>query len=168
VKKILSTLLFLPLLSFAQDCKLKKSVDPFTHVTKLSTGFITVNKGANQVMLTIYADNKEINMLFSLRGAGEKCFGDGSTATVLFDNNKVKGNFRNSSPMNCEGSFNIMFRNTVATPHALQRFAKESVTSIRLIGNNKEATDIILDGEEKELLMYMAACLITEAKSLIK
>jgi hypothetical protein len=168
VKNILFLFLLLPAFSIAQDCKLQKTVDPYTHATKVKSNFITINKGTNQALLAIDADNKEINILLSLANSGEKCFGEGSTAVILFDSSKVKGNYRNSSPMNCDGTFTIVFRNTALTQYALQRFARERIVSIRLTGNNKQVTDIVLDDDEKELLLQTASCFITEAKTLIK
>jgi hypothetical protein len=70
--------------------------------------------------------------------------------------------------MNCEGLFHINFRNLATTPYALQRIATQKISSIRLIGSNKSETNIILREEQKELLMSMAACVIKEAKTLLK
>ena len=167
MKKILTLVFFLPLYSLSQDCKLNKTSDNFTHEVRLSTGFIPLNIGFDRVLLSIDANNAEVDFFFSISG-DSKCFDNSSTAVVLFDGSKSKNNFRNTGSMNCEGLFHITFRNLAGTPGALQRFATQKVTSISFTGNNKKMTIITLNEDQKVLLMKMAGCLIQESKSLLK
>jgi hypothetical protein len=169
MKLIVAALLLFPLCCPAQDCKLTKTTDDFTHEIRLSTGFIPFNTISDRILLSIDANNAEVDFFFSLNGAGDtKCFDNASTATILFDGTKLKANFKNNGTMNCEGLFHINFRNLAATPYALQRLATQKISSIRLIGNNKAETNIILKEEQKDLLMNMAACVVKEAKTLLK
>jgi hypothetical protein len=155
--------LFFPGMLFAQDCKLKKTTDPYTKEIKLSTGFIQL-QGTS---LSIDADSKEIDFLFSMDGK-EKCFGDASTAVVFYEGTKQKGNFRNGGPVNCEGFFHIIFRNGPATPALLQKLITQKITSIVLTGNNKALTTITLSPEEQQMIMTRGDCLVKEAKTLVK
>ena len=102
--------ILLPLFTRAQDCKLNKETDPFTKETKLSTGFMFFS-GAS---LTIDADSKEVDLLFSLEGAN-RCLDNNSTAVVHFEGTKVKMNLRNAGTMNCEGLFHFIYKNSVNT-----------------------------------------------------
>ena len=104
-------------MSFAQDCKLKKTKDQFSQEPKLSTGFVPFSNA----LLSIEADSKEIDFLFSVRDKSEeKCFDDLSTISFVFEG-KQKSNFRNTGTMNCEGLFHVTFKNLPTTPGALQR-----------------------------------------------
>ena len=155
---------FIPMWISAQDCKLKKSTDPYTKEIKLSTRFMPM-AGAS---LSIDADSKEIDFIFSM-DEKEKCFTDAATAVVIFaGTNKMKANFRNSGPMNCEGFFHIIFKNGVATPSLLQKLSTQKIASILFTGNNKTQTTITLTPEEQDKMMMMAECLIKEAKTLLK
>src|SRR5689334_6199921 len=98
----LIVLLLFPVLVQAQDCKLKRTTDPYTKEVQVSTGFIQLD-GAS---LSINADSKEIDFFFSMDGK-EKCFSDAATATVIYDGKKAKGTFRNNGPVNCDGIFHI-------------------------------------------------------------
>jgi hypothetical protein len=152
-----------PLVLSAQDCKLKKTTDPYTKEVKLSTGFIQLQG----TFLSIDADSKEIDFLFSMDGK-EKCFGDASTAVVVYEGTKQKANFRNSGPVNCEGFFHIVFRNGPATSALLQKLITQKITSIVLTGNNKAQTTITLSPEQQQMIMTRGDCLVKEAKSLVK
>lgn len=162
--KVLSVICFLlPVWLQAQDCKLKKTTDPYTKEVRLSTGFISL-QGAS---LSIEADNKEIDFFFSMDGK-EKCFNDASTAAVSYEGTKMKGTFRNGGSMNCDGFFHILFRNGTATPTLLQRLITQKITSILFTGDNKTLTTITLSPEEQQKIMSWGDCLIKEAKTLIK
>jgi len=154
--------LFPPVLQ-AQDCKVKKTTDPYTKEVKVSTGFIQL-QGAS---LSIDADGKEIDFFFSMDGK-EKCFSDASTAVVFYEGTKMKANFKNGGPVNCDGIFHIIFRNVATTPTLLQRLITQKITSIQFTGNNKALTTITFSPEEQQTLMTRADCLIKEAKTLIK
>ena len=167
MKKALTIIFLLPLFSLSQECKLNKSIDNFTHEVRLSTGFMSINRGFDRVLLSIDANKAEVDFFFSISG-DSKCFGYESTATVIFDGNKSKNNFKNTGTMNCEGLFHFSFRNLEGTPGSLQRFATQKVSSISFTGNNKKITVITLNEDQKTLLMNMADCLIKESKTLLK
>src|SRR5437868_4417264 len=114
--------LLFPLWLTAQDCKVKKTIDPYTKEVSLSTGFISLD-GAS---LSIDADSKEIDFFFSMDGK-EKCFSDASAAAVVYEGTKMKANFKNGGPVNCDGIFHIIFRNTVVTPALLQRLVTQKI-----------------------------------------
>ena len=169
MKLIAAAFFLFPLCCPAQDCKLTKTTDDFTHEIRLSTGFIPFNTVSDRILLSIDANSSEIDFFFSLNSSGDsKCFDNSSTAIIMFDGTKVKANFKNNGTMNCEGLFHINFRNLAATPYALERLATQKINLIRLTGNNKTETNIILKEEQKQLLMNMAACVIKEAKTLLK
>ncbi len=155
--------LLFPLFSVAQDCKLSKETDPFTKETKLSTGFMFFS-GAS---LTIDADSKEVDLLFSLEGAN-KCFDNNSTAVVYFEGTKVKMNLRNAGTMNCEGLFHFIYKNSVNTTTQLQKLTSQKISQLVFTDTNKKETTVILTGKDQELLIALGTCLLTEAKTLIR
>jgi hypothetical protein len=162
--KVLFVICFiLPLWLSAQECKLKRTIDPYTKEVRLSTGFIAL-EGAS---LSIDADSKEIDLFFSMDGK-EKCFSDASTAVVIYEGTKMKANFRNGGPVNCEGFFHILFKNQAATPSLLQRLITQKITSIVFTGNNKSLTTLTLTPEEQQKIITLADCLMKEAKKLVK
>lgn len=151
-------------MSFAQDCKLKKTKDQFSQEPKLSTGFVPFSNA----LLSIEADSKEIDFLFSVRDKSEeKCFDDLSTISFVFEG-KQKSNFRNTGTMNCEGLFHVTFKNLPTTPGALQRLVTKKITAISLTGNNKAVTTITLGPTQQQELMDLIACAVREGKTLIK
>lgn len=163
MKLFFLTLFLFPLWITAQDCKLKRTTDPYTKEVKLSTGFIAL-QGAS---LSIDADSKEIDFFFSVDGS-DKCFTDASTATVFYEGTKMKANFRNSGTMNCEGFFHIIFKNGAATPALLQRLITQKIANIIFTGNNKTQTTIGLNAEQRQAITTLGDCLIKEAKKLLK
>ena len=163
MKQSLIILFLFPLWMAAQDCKVKKTTDPYTKEVKVSTGLMQF-AGAS---LSIDADSKEIDFLFSMDGK-EKCFSDASVALVLYEGTKMKGNFRNGGPVNCEGFFHIIFRNGAVTPALLQRLITQKIASIQFTGNNKSQTTVTFSPEDQQILMTRADCLIKEAKTLVK
>ena len=70
--------------------------------------------------------------------------------------------------MNCEGLFTITFRNVATTPTTLKNLAVKKVLSIKLTGNNKDVTEIILKDEEQALFQKLVSCLTDESKTLLK
>ena len=151
-------------MSFAQDCELKKTKDQFSQEPKLSTGFVPFSNA----LLSIEADSKEIDFLFSVRDKSEeKCFDDLSTISFVFEG-KQKSNFRNTGTMNCEGLFHVTFKNLSTTPGALQRLVTKKITAISLTGNNKAVTTITLGPTQQQELMDLIACAVREGKTLIK
>jgi len=163
MKYIIVIFITLPLVVTAQECKVKKTIDPYTKETKISTGFMQLDGGS----LSIDADSKEIDFFFSMDGK-EKCFSDASTAVVFYEGKKMKANFRNNGPVNCDGVFHLIFRNGASTPALLQRLITQKITSIQFNGNNKLQINIPFTPEQQETLMRRADCLITEAKKLVK
>jgi hypothetical protein len=161
--------LFLPLISLSQDCKLKKQSDPYTKETKLTTGFKTLSGGLTRTLVSVDATKTDIEIIFSVNaGAEGKCFDNNSTATLLYEGGKLKGNFKNNSTMNCEGLFSITFRNVATTPTTLKNLATRKVLSIKLTGNAKQVTDLTLSDAEQELFMKMVTCLTDESKTLLQ
>src|SRR5215203_1166058 len=157
-------ILLFPLLSIAQDCKLKKTKDQFSQEPKLSTGFVPFSA----TTLSIDADSKEIDFLFSITNKSqETCFDDASTISFVFEG-KQKSNFRNTGTMNCEGLFHVTFKNLRTTPGNLQRLVAKKITAISLTGNNKSITTITLGPQQQQELMDMISCMVTESKNLIK
>jgi hypothetical protein len=164
MKNFFSLLLLLPFFAFAQNnCVIKKTKDQFSQEPKLSTGFLELNTGS----LSVDADAREIDFFLAMKNLNEsKCFDDASTVSVQFDESRSKLNFRNTGTMNCEGLFHFTFKNAAVPPSALQRLATKKVTSFTLTGRNDVKTVITLTEEQKEKLMQMISCLVTEAKTL--
>lgn len=169
MKMLFLFVLSFPIISFSQDCKIKKESDPYTKEIKLSTGFKTYSGGLTRTLVSIDATKTDIEIIFSVNGGAEgKCFDNNSTATLLYEGGKLKGNFKNSSTMNCEGLFSITFRNVATTPTTLKNLATRKVLSIKLTGNAKQVTDLTLSAPEQELFQQMVTCLIDESKSLLQ
>ncbi len=169
MKHILGIVFLLPLFLAAQDpiaveCKLTREKDPYTKETKLSTGFIFLDGGS----VTIDADSKEIDVLFSIEGV-DKCFDNNSTAAIFFEGVKTKLNNRNGGTMNCEGLFHFVFKNTASTTTTLlKKMMTMKINRIVFTGNNKKETTLTIGPAEQETLMALATCLVNEAKGLIK
>ena len=167
MKLLLIALLF-PVFSFAQNCNFKKEVDPFTHVTKITTGFVpfTSLNGTN-FSLSVDATPTEIDLFFLIT-SDQKCFDNESAAVLNYEGDRLKANFKNAGSMNCEGAFHISFRNVVTTPSNLERITIKKINSIRLTGNNNVVTELAMKPEAKQVLMDMVACIIKESKTLLK
>ena len=166
MKYLILSFFFIPLFTAAQDCKLNRDTDVFTKETKLSTGFIFLDGGS----VTIDADSKEIDVLFSVEGA-DKCYDNSSTAEIFFEGIKSKTSTRNGGTMNCEGLFHFIFRNSHSSPTTLlQRMCTKKITHIIFTGNDKKQTKttVTVGEAEQEALMNLANCLVTEAKKLVK
>jgi hypothetical protein len=164
MKRLLAVLLLAPAFSFAQDCNLKKTKDQFSQEPKLSTGFVPFSS----VSLSIDADGKEIDFLFSFTNKSEeKCFDDVSTISFVYEG-KQKANFRNTGTMNCQGLFHVTFKNLATTPSPLQKLATKKLTAIMFTGNNNTVTTVTLGAEQQQQLMDIIACMTKEAKTLIK
>ncbi len=169
MKKLLFLLFFAPLFAASQDsvsCRLNRETDPFTKETTLSTGFIFLDGGS----VTIDANSREIDVLFSIEGA-EKCFDNNSMAEIYFEGIKSKTSSRNGGTMNCEGLFHFIFRNSRSTPTTLlQRLCTRKVTHIIFTGSDKKQTKttVTVGPQEQEALMQLANCLVSEARTLIR
>jgi hypothetical protein len=167
MKKLIISFLFLPLFSMAQECKLKSSTDPFTHETKLSTGFMNFDKGSLKLLVSVDATPSVIDFFFWVKNDG-RCFEDESYAEIIFEGDKSKMRVKNSGSMNCDGAFHFSYKNTPATTYQLNKLATKKVTSIKLVGNNKTETNIFPTEEQQNLLMQAATCAANEGKKLIK
>ncbi len=167
MKYILLILLFSTGIIHAQEpvanCKLTRETDPYTKLTKLSTGFIPLDGGS----VTFDADAKEVDVLFTIEGA-DKCFDNNSTAYLFFEGSKSKSSMRNGGSMNCEGLFHFIFKNAAGTTSLLQKMSTQKITHIIFTGNNKKETTVNVPENDRQALMAMAACLVAEAKTLIK
>lgn len=165
--RLVSAFLLLPFLGATQDtasCKLIKETDPYTKEVKLSSGFL----GLDGASVTIDADSKEIIVLFSVEGA-DKCFDNNSSADIFFEGIKSKTTSRNAGTMNCEGLFQFIFKNSRSTPTTiLQRMITKKVTHIIFTGNSKKPITVNLGPKEQEAFMYLANCVVKEARGLIK
>ncbi len=156
----------LPLLVAAQtpvatECKLVKETDPYTKETKLSSGFISL-QGAS---LTIDADSKEIDFFFAVN---DKCFNDASTVFIFFEGSKIRTTYRNAGSMNCDGYFHFKFRNGLTTPTVLQKLATQKTAHFIFTGSDKKEVTVGLLPDQQKALMEITACMIAEAKTLIK
>lgn len=150
--------------SLAQDCNLKKTKDQFSQEPKISTGFVPFSSA----LLSIDAESKEIDFLFSIKNPSDpKCFDDASTISFVFEG-KQKATFRNTGTMNCEGLFHVTFKNLTTTPGPLQKLATKKITAITLTGNNKSVSAITLGVQQQQELMEMISCIVKEGKTLIK
>jgi hypothetical protein len=165
---IIVTLFVIPFFSSAQDsCQLKKSTDPFTHQTKISTGF--VNFSLNGIPLSISVDATSTDIDFFLWFTGEqKCFDEGSNIQINFEGDRYKQNFKNTGSMNCEGAFHFTFKNVANTPPQLQRLADKKITSFHITGPNKAVTDVSFSADQKQQLSRMIACVVRDSKTLLK
>jgi hypothetical protein len=164
----LFALLALPVFASAQvDCPLKKSTDPFSHETKLSTGFMKMEVGNYKLSLSIDASPTEIDYFFWITN-DSKCFDDASAAVFNYDGERVKGNFKNTGSMNCEGAFHVSFRNVTTTPSALQKLTLKKISSIKLTGNNNTVTELVFTEEQKEKIRKMSECVVAQGTTLIK
>ena len=167
MKRLFFTLLLAPALTFAQDCKIKKEIDPFSQQPKFTTGFLRLSDAeGGKINVNVEGDSKEIKFLFS--SGPDHCFDDQSAAAITFDGTKTKSNQKNASSMNCEGIFSIVFRNGTSTPYFLQKMITQKITSIIITGTTKQKVEIVLKDEEKQQLLDMAACLVKESKTLVK
>jgi hypothetical protein len=147
----------------AQDCKLIKETDPYTKEIKLSTGFILLN-GAS---VTIDADSKEIDILFSIEGT-DKCFDNNSTAVIMFEGSKTKTSLRNGGTMNCEGLFHFIFKNSVTPTSVLKKISTQKITQIIFTGGSKKQTIVNVAPQVQQTLITLTTCLLNDAKALIK
>ena len=163
MKFVISLFLLGPLQLTAQGCHLIKGADPITSKPTLTTGFIDL-PGCT---LSIDANNKEIDFFFVMSNPILKCLDENTSATVIFDGGKLKGEYKNGGSMNCNGIFHIIFKNSLYTPSPLQRLAAKKIITIRLKGSSEKPFDINLPPELQKTLMDLIGCVITESKPLL-
>jgi hypothetical protein len=167
MKTLLFTIILLPLFSSAQDsCKLKKETDPFSHQTKISTGFVPFVSNGVQLSISVDATSTDIDIFLWLKDG--KCFDDQSSVQVNYEGDRSKGNFRNTGSMNCEGAFHFTFRNTASTPGTLNRMTTARIASLKITDSNKKITEVSFNEEQKQQLLRMISCVVREGKTLIK
>jgi hypothetical protein len=169
MKKILVVTLFaIPLLASAQDtCQLKKATDPFTHQTKISTGFVAFNSSGTPLSISVDASGTDIDFFLWFTG-GQKCFDESSAIQINFEGDRYKQNFKNSGSMNCEGAFHFSFKNSATTPSQLQRLVDKKINTLHVTGANKTITDVSFSAEEKQKLSRMVSCVVRDSKTLKK
>ena len=165
MKKIFLLLFILPFFVQAQECNIKKELDSFTQLPKITTGFVPFSAGIDRTLISIDANNKEIDYFFTLNS--EKCFDNSSNVVLVFEGGRLKSNFKNTGSMNCQGLFHITFKNAVSTPSILQRMATKKVVSIQFLDTAGKAATVELKENEQEQFMNMSACAIAEAKKLL-
>jgi hypothetical protein len=169
MKNILSAIFFvLPFFVTAQDtCQLKKETDPFTHQTKMSTGFIPFTSNGVQLSISVDATSTDIDF-FLWFTKDQKCFDDESTIQINFEGDRYKLNLKNTGSMNCEGAFHFTFKNTTNTPPQLKRLLDKRISSFHITGSNKTVTDISFSAVQKAQFAKMAACVVRDAQTLLK
>ena len=165
MKNFVFALALLPFSSFAQDtCGLKKSKDPFTNVTKLSTGFKNFSSKETSLSISADATPAEIDFFLWIKDNG-KCFDPESTAQVIWEGERSRTTLRNTGSMNCEGAFHFSFKNTATTSSWLKKMVTKKIATIKLT-NGKIETLITLNEEQKVLFQKMATCIANEGKGL--
>jgi hypothetical protein len=169
LKKIFNGALFLfTLFSLAQDtCQFKSYTDPFTHQTKISTGFLPFTANGVQLSISVDATPTEIDF-FLWFTKDQKCFDEASTIQVSFEGDRYRLNLKNTGSMNCQGAFHFSFKNSANTPPQLQRLLDKRVSSLRITGPNKTITEVSLSEEQKAQLLRMASCVVRDSKTLLK
>jgi hypothetical protein len=145
----------------AQECKILRETDPYTKETKISSGFINLQGG----VLSIDADIKEIDFFFEVTG---KCFNDASTIFIFLEGSKIKTTYRNTGSVNCDGYFHFKFKNGTTTPTVLQKMATQKTVQFIFTGSDKKETIVSLLPEDQKIVMEATACIVAEAKTLIK
>ncbi len=168
MKMFIGLLLLFPSFLFAQDCKVKKVTDQFSQLPKMTTGFITLSTGSDQVRYSIESNDKEIDFMFSLADGEEKCFDNASNVTLFYEGTRSKSNYKNTGSMNCNGLFHFTFRNVSTTPSALNQLITRKVVKMVFTTTDKKELTIELTPEETKQFSDAVACLVKEAKSLIK
>ena len=167
MKKLALPLFLLPFAASAQDtCGLKRETDPFTHVQKITTGFIPFTSNGIPLMISVDATPTEVDFFLWIKSDGA-CFDNQSTLQVNFEGDRLKANFRNTGSMNCEGAFHFTFRNGPATPGQLARLGDKRVSGFKIIGSDKKPIDITFTEEQKQKFQRMASCVTRESKTLL-
>ena len=102
MKYIIIPCLLLSTVSFSQDCKLKKETDPFTHIIRLTTGFVPfVSKTGVHFSLSVDATSSDIDFFFlsfSIFGSSARSF-DGPTVWSNVGENACTKALRSTFPI---------------------------------------------------------------------
>jgi len=165
MKKWIALVLFMPLFANSQECNLKKEIDKFSQQPKLTSGFVKFNADV-PFQLSVDANKTDITFFFLIkRGGSAKCFDDQSTLLLTFEG-KRKLTLRNAGAMNCDGYFNLGYRNTATPSSAMNRLVTQKINTLAFI-NGKDTTTINLTVEQKDAFQKMAACIQKEAPSML-
>lgn len=146
----------------AQECQLIKETDPYTKLTRISSGFMELS-GAS---VTVDADKKEIDLLFSI--PNDRCFDDESAAMIYFAGTKLKLSLRNAGTMNCEGLFHFIFRNGTSVNYQLKKLATMKVNQIVFTDRNKKEIEVNLSPAAQEAFQRAVKCVSEEAVKLLQ
>ncbi len=156
MKYLLALLLLSSFAASGQDCSLIRETDPYTKLTRISTGFISLP----DARLNIEADGKEVDLFFIVT---DRCFADGSNVYVYFEGMKARMFYRNTGSMNCDGYVHLKFRQSANPPAQLKRFATHKVTQFIFLDRDKKEKVITLTTEQQDNLQKLATCLLEEA-----
>ena len=170
MKKLLFVFFLLPLFSIAQDCNLKKEVDAISSQQKWTIGFVPFNSSGIQLSISMEASATEINLLFLIENP-TPCFKDESTAMAFFEGTRVKVNLKNNAGgENCQGIFQMMFRNAAVTPPNLEKLSQKKISSIQFKINpeDEKMINVNLNAAQQQQLMDMLLCIIKQAKTIFK
>jgi hypothetical protein len=165
MKKLILLLFLAPLFVAAQDCKLRKEIDQFSQLPKLTSGFAKFDADV-PFQLSVDATKTDITFFFLLKNGSSSCFDDQSTLVLTFEGNR-KVTLRNAGTMNCEGYFQLTYRNTATTSAAVKRLTTQKI-NVLTFTSGKTVTTINLTVEQKDKFQKMATCIANEAPSLLK
>jgi hypothetical protein len=162
--KWLFILLFIPVITSAQDCNLKNERDRFNQDPRLTTGFKALGAGSNKFLLSISAGKKEIDFFFALDKSAT-CFNDLSRAMITFDN-RQRTSYRNGGTTNCKGYFHFIFPNQEKLNANLTVISIKRINTIQFtdISNKKEI--LTLRPEDQEEIIKLTACVLAELEKL--
>jgi hypothetical protein len=165
MKKWMLLLALLPSFAFAQECKIRKEIDQFSQLPKLTSGMVKFDTDV-PFQLSTDATKTDITLLFLVKNSGDsKCFDDESTLVLTFEGNKSKQTLRNNGPMNCDGYFHLNYRNS-ATSTQMKRLTTQKITSMTFI-SGKTQTIINLNEQQRAQLQTMMSCISTQAPTLL-
>ncbi len=167
MKLIVLLALFFPFYLSAQDstaaCVLRYEKDLFTHEEKISTGFISLKGGS----LTVDADSKELVFLFTIEQENI-CLDQNTVAEFYFEGLKSKTQARNAGTMNCNGLFQLVFKNSQNTPVTLlQRLGTKKLTQIIFSNEAVNLAVINIPPDTQEKLMQIISCICSDSKKLL-
>lgn len=145
----------------AQECNLLRETDPYTKLTRISSGFLDLT-GAS---VTIDADKKEVDILFSFKT--DRCFDDDCGAMVYFAGTKLKLNLRNAGTMNCEGLFHFIFKNGTTVNYQLKKLTTMKISQIVFTDRNDKEIPVVLTPEMQEAFQRAVLCVSNEALKLL-
>jgi len=166
MKKWMLFFLLLPTFAFAQECKIRKEVDQFSQLPKLTSGMVRFNTDV-PFQLSTDATKTDVTLIFLLKNAGDaKCFDDESTLLLQFEGKGMKLTLRNAGPMNCDGYFHLNYRNS-ATSTQMKRLTNQKIATMTFI-SGKTQTVVNLNEEQRTLLQTMISCIAVQAPTLLQ